>query len=256
MSTFNDNLKNINFVQLLIIIIVLYTTVFVLSKSGFSIGNGWVSLVLILYFAYKLKGHASGFREDASKIFAVVCLKNIIFIVALNIFFSYGMLYLTDIVFKTFPNLNLLFALNISSMSIFDHLPVFGAFLSTVFLSSICEELVFRGVFLSKLQTVVSTIFAVGISSLLFASLHSIGSITSAFVFGICMAILYLKSDNIMVPILAHFLNNFSAEIIRLADVNKILFTNGSAMMIVSLFALLSFIILMIFIFNELNNFK
>lgn len=256
MSLFNDNLKNINVVQLLIIIIVLYTIVFVLNKSGFSIGNGWISLVLILYFAYELKDRAGGFREDMSNIFVIISLKNILFIVVLNIFFSYGMLYLTDSLFKAFPSLNFLFTSDVLMMSIFGALSLFGSFLSTVVLSSICEELVFRGVFLSKLQKIVPTVFAVVITSLLFASLHSIGSITSAFVFGICMAIMYLKSDNILVPVLAHFLNNLFAEIIRLADVNKILFTDAGVMTVISVFAAISLIVLTIFIFKELNNIK
>ncbi|WP_407377136.1 CPBP family intramembrane glutamic endopeptidase [Methanobrevibacter sp.] len=256
MSLFNDNLKKINIVQLLIIIIALYVIVYVLDNFNISIGTGWISLALILYFAYKLKDYSDGFKEDVSNVFSVILFRKIVFIVVLNIFFSYGMLYLTDIIFNTFPNLNLLLGVYDSSMSIFSSLSLFGAFFSTVVLSSISEELVFRGVFLSKLGLIVPTVYAVVISSLIFASLHGVGSITSAFVFGICMAILYLKSNNIVVPILAHFLNNFLAEVIRIVDVDKILFTNMGVVSAVSLFAVISAIILIFLIFKELNNIK
>lgn len=256
MSLFNDNLKNISFVHLLIIIISSCSIVFFLNELGYSIANGWISLILILYFCYKLKDYAGGLREDISNLFSIFSFKNILLIVVLNIFFSYGMLYLTDIIFRMFPNLNLLLGASISSMSIFGSLPIAGAFISTVILSSISEELIFRGIFLSKLRLIVPTVFAVIISSLLFASLHAVGSIISAFVFGICMAILYLESDNILVPILAHFLNNFFAEIIRLADVNKLLFTNSSVMAIVSVLALISAIVLTFLIIKQLNNIK
>lgn len=70
------------------------------------------------------------------------------------------------------------------------------------------------------------------------------------------MAVLYLKTENICVPILAHFLNNLFAEIIRLVDVNEVLFTDANVMMIVSALAIISAVILFISIFTELNNIK
>ncbi|MEE1134867.1 MAG: CPBP family intramembrane glutamic endopeptidase, partial [Methanobrevibacter sp.] len=71
------------------------------------------------------------------------------------------------------------------------------SFLATIVVSPISEELIFRGVFLNRLKLIVPTTFAVLISSLLFASLHGFGSIFSAFIFAVCVAILYLKTDNI-----------------------------------------------------------
>jgi len=70
------------------------------------------------------------------------------------------------------------------------------------------------------------------------------------------MAILYLKTDNICVPIFAHFLNNLIAETIRLVDVNEVLFTNGNVIFAVSAFAVISAIILFVSILKELNNVK
>ena len=129
--------------------------------------------------------------------------------------------------------------------------------ISTIILSPICEELTFRGVFVSRLKLIVPTVFAVLVSSLLFASLHGFGSVISAFVFGICMAIVYLKTDNIFVPILAHFLNNVFAEAIVLLDGNHIFFTNSSLMCIMSVMAAVSFVLISVFIVREmkiLNN--
>ena len=100
----------------------------------------------------------------------------------------------------------------------------------------------------------VPVVFAVLISSLLFAALHSFGSIFSAFIFGVCIAILYLKTDNIFVPILAHFLNNLFAEIIVVLDPNKILFTNSFVVLIMSILAIVSFVIILIFIIGNLKK--
>lgn len=106
------------------------------------------------------------------------------------------------------------------------------------------------------MKLLVPTTFAILISSLLFGALHSFGGMFSAFVFAICMAILYVKSDNICVPIFAHFLNNLVAEIIVRVDVNEVLFTNASVMSGVGILALISTIILFIGIYRELNNIK
>jgi membrane protease YdiL (CAAX protease family) len=70
------------------------------------------------------------------------------------------------------------------------------------------------------------------------------------------MALLYLKTENICVPILAHFLNNLFAELIRIADYNNLLFTNGIVMSVVSILAIISAIILLKSITKELNNLK
>ena len=126
--------------------------------------------------------------------------------------------------------------------------------ISIVLISPIAEELIFRGVFLNKLRFIVPTIFAVLVSALLFASLHGFGSIISAFVFGICMALLYLKTDNILVPILAHFLNNLIGETIYHLDYQQLLFKNDFIMALMSILAIASFILILKFISSNLKN--
>ena len=138
----------------------------------------------------------------------------------------------------------------------------FNSFLTTsliaaIFISPISEELIFRGVFLNRLQLIIPPLFAVLLSSLIFASLHGFGSIFSAFVFGICLSILYLKTDNIIAAMLAHFLNNLIAEIIVVLDSGNALFTNAWVMGMVSLLAVVSFIALSYSIvvqLKKLNN--
>ena len=253
MSLFNDNLKNIKIRTVLIILIVSYLILFLLSKFGFPFNQTWIYIVLIFYFIFKLRRYGESFKEDLKSVFSKIDLKFILFVVFLNIFFSYGMLYLTNYAVSYFPQLMFLVNFSLPSMAIIDNLPLIGGFVSTVVIASVCEELIFRGVFLSRLRLIVPTVFAVLISSLLFGALHSFGSMTSAVVFAICMAILYLKSDNICVPILAHFLNNLFAEIIRLVDVHEVLFNNPGVMLVIGVLAVISAIILFISIFKELK---
>lgn len=256
MSLFNDNLKEIKIYHIAILIVVSYFVLYGLGMVTDVINVKWLYVVIMVYFIIKLKDYSSDFREDLFNVFSEIELKYILVIVFSNIFFSYGMLYLADECVVHFPALNFLVGFYTPSMSLTGSLPILGVFVSTVIISPISEELIFRGVFLNRLKLFTPTLFAVLISSLLFAALHSFGSIISAFVFAVCMAVLYLKTENICVPILAHFLNNLFAELIRIADYNNLLFTNGIVMSVVSILAIISAIILLKSITKELNNLK
>lgn len=73
---------------------------------------------------------------------------------------------------------------------------------------AIFEEFVFRGVVLSKLRKY-GTSFALIASSLLFAMLHSnLISLPFAFLAGIIIGFIYIKTDNLWIAIAIHFLNN------------------------------------------------
>ena len=251
MSLFSEKLKNIQLKEVLILIIVLFLIQYLINSLKIvHIDSFVIYVVIILYFVFKLR-HDLPTKDELLKVFSFDLLKYVLLIVLLNIFVSYGFLYLSDFILKAFPALNFLSGLNNISNSI-----IGIGLISTVIISPIAEELIFRGVFLNRLKLIVPPLFAVLISSLFFASLHSYGSITSAFIFALCMAILYIKTDNIFVPIFAHFLNNLLAEILVFVDYNNVLFNNGMVVMIVSLLAVVSFILLSYSIIKELNNVK
>lgn len=254
MSLFNDELKSIDLKELVFVIIILFLVQFLINRLNIvNISPVWVYIFIILYFIYKLRDSFSSFKQDLMDVFSINLLKNILLVVILNIFLSYGFLYLSNFILKAVPSIESLITIRFSlSNSMF----AAGSFIATVLVSPVSEELIFRGVLLNKLKAIVPLLFSVLITSLLFASMHSFGSITSAFVFAICMAILYLKTDNILVPIFAHFLNNLFAESIVLADTADILFTNASVVLVVSVLAIVSFIIVVYAIFKELNSIK
>ena len=245
MSLFNEKLKKITLKELLSLIIVLFIIQYLINKLNIvQVDSYWIYIFIIFYFIFKLKSEFSSIKVDVLEVFSLNILKMILAVVILNIFFSYGMLYLSNYILDIVPSFNLFNSF------------LTGSLIATIFISPISEELIFRGVFLNRLQLIVPTVFAVLISSLLFAALHSFGSIFSAFIFGICIAILYLKTDNIFVVIFAHFLNNLFAEIIVVMDPNKILFANSWVMMIMSILAVVSFVIILIFIIGQLKKFN
>ena len=257
MSLFNEKLKNISLKEVLILIIILFLIQFIFNSLNIvHINPIWIYICIIFYFIFSLRGSFSSLKQDLIDVFSKETLKNILIVVILNIFLSYGFLYLSSVILEVFPDIGSLISFQTSSLYVANSLIALAGFVSSVFISPVCEELIFRGVLLNRMKLVVPTIFSILISSLLFASLHTYGSIIAAFIFAICMAILYLKTDNILVPIFAHFLNNLFAESIVIMDTSNVLFTSGLVIGIMSLLAILSFVLIMIFVFIELNKIK
>ena len=175
MSLFNEKIKEISIRDALIIIILSYLAALVLKFLNLSI-LGIFNVVIILYFVLRLKAFKQEFKLEVSEMFAKISFKDILLLVLFNICFSYGMLYLVNFVIDLISLNTLRFFIPINSI-----MGVLG-FLSIVLVSPIAEELIFRGIFLNKLKLIIPTVFAILISSLLFASLHSLGSIFSAFI--------------------------------------------------------------------------
>lgn len=243
MSLFNEKLKKITLKELLSLIIILFVIQYSINSLNIvHLDSFWIYILIIFYFIFKLKDEIFSVRVDVLEVFRPDVFKIILVVVVLNIFLSYGMLYLSDFVLNISPSFNLFNSF------------LTGGLIATIFISPISEELIFRGVFINRLKLIVPTIFAILISSLLFAALHSFGSIFSAFIFGICISILYLKTGNIFVAIFAHFLNNLFAEIIVVLDSQKILFTNEVVVSIMSVLAVVSFVIISVSIIRQLKK--
>lgn len=245
MSLFNEKLKQITLKEILSLFIVLFIIHYLLNSLNIvQIGIVWIYIFIIFYFVFKLKDVIPNAKDEFSDAFSTDTIKLILFVVILNIFLSYGMLYFSNFVLGI-----------VQSKNIFNSF-LEGGLIATIIVSPISEELIFRGVFLNRLQLALPTTFAVLISSLLFASLHGFGSIFAAFIFGVCVAILYLKTENIFVPILAHFLNNLFAEIIVRMDYSNILFTNNSVILIISILAIVSLVLISFSIIKEFKYYN
>ena len=255
MSLFNDKLKQISLKEVISLMIVLFILMFIINRLNiFHIDPIFINIFLTCYILYKI-GNFSSLKHDIFEAFSIDLFKYTLFVVILNIFLSYGLLYLADSILDIFPALNFLVYFNMSSIDL-TYSIVISSFVATVFISPVFEELFFRGILMNKLNIIVPPLFSILIISLLFAALHTFGNITSAFIFSICMAILYIKTDNIVVAILAHFLNNFIAESIVVLDTNNMLFTNSVVMGCVSFLAIVSAILLIVSIVQELNKIK
>ena len=240
MSLFNEKLKVIPLKEVLSIFILLFLVQYFLNTLNIvQLDSIWIYILLILYIIFKLDFTFPD-KGDYLEVLSADILKQVVLLVILNVFISYGFLYLSHALLNLVPALNFLFGSNTASNSI-----MALSLVATIIVSPVAEELIFRGIFLNRLNLIIPPLFAVLVSSLLFASL-----------FAICMAILYLKTENILIPIFAHFLNNLLAEIIVRADVNSLLFTNDVVIGVMSILAAISFVLLFKSIIPELNSIK
>lgn len=74
------------------------------------------------------------------------------------------------------------------------------------------EEIIFRGVMLERLGAKYGYMKGVVISSLIFGILHV--DIAGAFIFGVVLSVVYLKSFSLLLPFIIHAVNNGTAMII------------------------------------------
>lgn len=73
-------------------------------------------------------------------------------------------------------------------------------------LAPVVEEFMFRGVLLKRMIGKTSVWGGILISSLLFGILHL--DVIGAFLFGVVASLLYLRTNNLLIPILLHIINN------------------------------------------------
>lgn len=82
----------------------------------------------------------------------------------------------------------------------------FMNFIIVVIMAPIVEEFLFRGVILHRFTIKWGIKWAILVSSIIFGLLHT--DIIGAFTFALVMCILYIKTASILVPIVAHMVNN------------------------------------------------
>ena len=84
--------------------------------------------------------------------------------------------------------------------------------ISITILAPIVEEFIFRGVILHRLIRKTSVWGGILISSLVFGFLHA--DFMGAFLFGIIASLLFLRTGNLLIPILMHMINNTIAVVL------------------------------------------
>jgi uncharacterized protein len=84
--------------------------------------------------------------------------------------------------------------------------------ITAVILAPVVEEIAFRGIILNRFRVKWGIGRAVILSSILFGVLHYKLAIVGALTLGICLALIYIRTENILISITIHFINNLIAS--------------------------------------------
>jgi membrane protease YdiL (CAAX protease family) len=260
-SDFNVRLRTIRLRELALAIFVAFIITLVIAMSFPVIENDGDLIVLpllilvLLFFAWALRG-THGLKNNFSKILEKENRREIFYIFLINIFFAFIFvaiisnldIFLNFVYPENMPAPDLLPEVMEPSSLLFD-------IVSSIMIAPVLEELVFRGVLFNRLKIRIGIIPAMLLSSGIFAIGHEFGGIISAFVFGICMCIIYLKTDNILMTMSIHFLNNLVAVFIDASGLEQHLFQLPLAPIILVL-SVISGLLILLYILENFRSYK
>lgn len=129
---------------------------------------------------------------------------------------------------------------------------------SLALIPAICEELIFRGVLVNCLKQK-GEIFAIVLSSIMFSIFHfSLYQLIYPICFGLILAIVYLRTKNIIFPILLHFINNalsLSIQYFSNSDSSTV-FTHSATMLMLAIITFAIWILIMRWLFKDFRAYK
>ena len=260
-SDFNVRLRTIRLRELALAIFVAFIITLVIAISFPVIENDGDLIVLpllilvLLFFAWALRG-THGLKNNFSKILEKENRREIFYIFLINILFAFIFvaiisnldIFLNFVYPENMPAPDLLPEVMEPSSLLFD-------IVSSIMIAPVLEELVFRGVLFNRLKIRIGIIPAMLLSSGIFAIGHEFGGIISAFVFGICMCIIYLKTDNILMTMSIHFLNNLVAVFIDASGLEQHLLQLPLAPIVLVL-SVISGLLILLYILENFRSYK
>ncbi|MBX7075884.1 MAG: CPBP family intramembrane metalloprotease [Methanobacteriaceae archaeon] len=252
-STINKVLNEISILRLLVFIFVLFSVLIILSIIfNINIEDNAFDLasygLILFYFVYKFRNIGNNFKSELISSCTLSNIKEILFVAITNIFLAFGVLIFALLIGIDVPLDSTTNFINFFNMS--------GEIIVIVVLAPIVEELIFRGVFLRWLDSKFNIYVAIIITSVLFGVMHNFGGIISAIIFGVSMSILYVKTNNLFVPILAHMCNNFVCEFLIHFDYGNFLLSNDIILILLCICIILSIILLFNYLIKNIKNIK
>lgn len=249
-TDFNIRLRTIRLRELFVVIIIAFIlnsivgNIIPVFDSNDDLYTILLTIFVLIFFIWALSG-TKGLKNDFNNLLQVDNKRKIIYILVINLFFASLIAYLISsadwihgLIDPSFiPDLD--FDTPLLSSSDFIYLTI-----ASVFCAPIIEELTFRGVLFNRLKIRIGIIPAIIISSILFGIGHEFGGIISATLFGMCMCIIYLETDNILIPISIHFLNNTIAVIIETTNAEMYVINTAFIIPLTILTIIFSFLLL------------
>lgn len=260
-TDFNVRLRTIKLRELaagiVITMVVMTLVLFVLPEIMDNDDVFFIALLtcILLFFVWELRG-TTGLSNNVKNVFAKKTRNEILYVFAVNLTFAFiftCVISILDIMMGIYDP-GWVSVLDIDSVDVSTGTFVLSSIVTIIF-APLLEELMFRGVLFNRLKIRIGFLPAMLVSSFIFAIGHDFGGITSAFLFGICMCILYMKTDNILVPMSVHFINNLVATGLELTDIDYII---GQIPWIIpaTIIVLISTILLIKYIVEETGKIK
>ena len=246
---FNEKLKTIKIRQLFvafiitIILVMILPDIFPIINSDDNIWFALFFFILLVFFIWKLRD-TTGFKLNVQNVFEKSNQKEIIYVFLLNFFFT---------LFTIIVAYSISVGDSDTTVASITPLAILIEIVATVILGPAVEELVFRGVLLNRLKIRIGVIPAILVSSIIFGLGHESVGMVSAFIFGVCMCILYLKTDNILTTISLHMLNNFVVIILDLVNIDSLMF-EYTWLAIITVISVISTVLLIIYMYKGLKE--
>ncbi|MDM5153988.1 CPBP family glutamic-type intramembrane protease [Bacillus sp. DX1.1] len=169
----------------------------------------------LLWLFYKTRNNNVLFTSFFDKPTALSW-KLIIIATAMGMFFAFGISFIQFyILAHLFPDF-LIGMLSEDTIDMSSPYALVFSFISACIFAPIMEEVIFRGFFLNRMTYKWGIKRAIIISSLIFGLGHF--DVIGAFLFGVIMCLLYIKTRNIWTNIAVHALNNFIATVIQFSS--------------------------------------
>ena len=260
-TDFNVRLRTIKIRELVLAIVIAFILTVILSLI-FPIIEVYDDLLLICllfflfaFFIYALKG-TTGLKEDFNKLFERENRREILYVMIINLLFAFIIVALFSSLdtFLGFVDPEWTSVLDFTPTAVDPVVFLFESF-TAIIVAPIIEELVFRGILFNRFKIRIGIIPAMILSSFLFAIGHEFGGMISAFVFGMCMCVIYLKTDNILMSMSIHFLNNLLATIMDLMAIDAFVF-KMPILPITLLISIVSGLLIIIYLYQEIKKIR
>ena len=257
-TDFNVRLRTIRIREVILAIIIAFVLAIVVAIVIPGIGDNEdlimmpLLIFILLFFVWALRG-TYGLGNNFSKLFERDNRREILYIFLINILFAFVVVAFFssfDVLYGSlYPDSVPMLDFTLESMDSFTFLL---EAISSIIFAPILEELIFRGVLFNRLKIRTGVIAAMLISSTIFALGHEFGGIISAFLFGMCMCIIYLKTDNILMTMSIHFINHLVAVFLEAGNLDAFLF-QMPFLPITLLVSVISGLLIILYIFKEIK---
>jgi len=127
--------------------------------------------------------------------------------------------------------------------------------ISLAVIPAVCEELLFRGIIVNALKHK-GHVFAIVLSSVMFSIFHfSPSQLIYPICFGLILSIVYLRTNNIIFPILLHFINNaLSLSIQYFSNTSGGAFVHSTSILIYAIITFAIWIVIMYYLFKDFKS--